>query len=127
MTWGSAAATDDRPLVAVICRVPILAEATTAAVGDVMTVRSFAPSRDTSGLLAWLRPDGIVVDSDEEAAAATAFATAADVPLVHVLPSAGGLRILRHGTWEEPESMTASPEAVRNVMVGGIFGKGRPA
>jgi hypothetical protein len=124
MRGATAAATESRPLVAVICRVPIFGEAATAAVGDVMNVRSFPPSRDTSGLLSWLRPDGIVVDSDEEAAAAAPFAIAANVPLVQIQMSSSVLRVLRAGRWEKTET-TASPEAVRNILVGGIFGKGR--
>jgi hypothetical protein len=122
---GPAAANDDRPLLAVICRVPIVAEAAGAAVGDVMTVRSFAPSRDTSGLLAWLRPDGIVVDSEEEAAAATPFAIESGAPLVHVELAERKLRILREGRWSEPDGVTVTSEAVRNIIVGGIFGKGK--
>jgi hypothetical protein len=97
-----------------------------AAVGDVMDVRSFAAGRDTAGLLAWLRPDGVVVDSDEDAAAAAPFALERDLPLVHVVLAQRKLRVLRDGGWEEPEGATASPEAVRNIIVGAIFGRGRP-
>ena len=56
---------DGRPLVAVWCSVPLLGEAVEFAL-EFAEVRSFAPSRgDLAGLLRWLRPDAVVVDSDE--------------------------------------------------------------
>jgi hypothetical protein len=95
-----------KPRVAVICGTPLLSEAVEAAVGDVMTVQSFpAGSGDVAGLLGALRPDGIVVESAEEAEDARAFACAAGLPLVHV-------------SLADP---TATPEEIRNVMVEGIF------
>jgi hypothetical protein len=113
-----------RPRVAVICGAPLLSEAVEAAVGDVMTVQAFpAGNGDTAGLLGALRPDGIVVDCHEEAVNAAPFAFEADLPLVHVSLAERTLRVLRSGRWEEPEA-TAGPEAVRNIMVGGIFRKG---
>jgi hypothetical protein len=125
MTSAPAARHDERPLVAVICHVPLLEEALEAAVGDVLTVRSFPPDRDTSGLLGWLRPDGIVVDSEQEAANALPFASEWNIPLLHVSLAARTLRVLNNGVWEQPQGTALGPETVRNIMVGGIFGKGR--
>jgi hypothetical protein len=125
MTSATAARHDNRPLVAVICHVPLLEEALEAAVGDVVTVRSFPPDRDTSGLLRWLRPDAIVVDCDQEAANALPFAREWDVPLVQVSLAERKLRLLRDTGREESEGSAAGPEAIRNLIVGGIFGKGR--
>jgi hypothetical protein len=121
----AAARQDTHPLIAVICTVPLLEEALLAAVGDVTTVRSFPAGRDTVGLLSWLRPDGVVVDSDEEAENATPFARERDVPLVHVSFARRKLRVLRDGEWDEPDDLTAAPETLRNIIVGGIFGAGR--
>jgi hypothetical protein len=125
MTTASAARHEHQPLIAVICTVPLLEEALLAAVGDMTTVRSFPAGRDTTGLLSWLRPDGIVVDSDEEAENALPFARELGLPLLHVSLAKRKLRILRDGEWDEPEELTASPETVRNIIVGGIFGAGR--
>lgn len=106
-----------------ICGTPLLSEAVEAALGDVMTVQSFpSGTGDTVGLLGALRPDGIVVDGDEDAASAAAFAAESGLPLVHVSLAERTLRVLRAGRWE-PADATASAEAVRNIMVGGIFGK----
>jgi hypothetical protein len=114
-----------RPLVALVCRVPILCEALTGALEDVLTVQSFQPSGDTGGLLRSLRPDGVVVDSDEEAAQTEEYARESGAPVVLIALEARVLRVLRDGRWEEPADATASSEGVRNVLVGGIFGKGR--
>ena len=125
MTTASAARHEHQPLIAVICTVPLLEEALLAAVGDVTTVRSFPAGRDTTDLLSRLRPDGIVVDTDEEAENATPFARELGVPLVHVSLARRQLRVLRDGEWDEPEELTVGPETVRNILVGGIFGAGR--
>ena len=116
------AAEPNRPLVAVICRLPILGAALSDALDSVADVHSFPAQRgDTAGLLRWLEPDGVVVDTDEEAAQAAAFASAHDLPVVHVAVRDRKLRVLRGGQWEEPADAGASPEGVRNVLVGGIF------
>jgi hypothetical protein len=125
MTTATAARHEHQPLIAVICTVPLLEEALLAAVGDVTTVRSFPAGRDTIGLLSSLRPDGIVVDSDEEAENAMPFARERGLPLLHVSLERRQLRVLRDGQWDEPEELTATPETVRNILVGGIFGAGR--
>jgi hypothetical protein len=125
MTPATAGRHEHRPLVAVICQVPLLEEALRAAVGDVTTVRRFPPGRGTIGLLGLLRPDGIVVDSDEEAENAAPFAREGGLPLLHVSLADRTVRVLCDGEWNEPEELTASPETVRNIIVGGIFGAGR--
>jgi hypothetical protein len=125
MRTATAARQETHPLIAVIYTVPLLEEAMLAAVGDVTTVRSFPAGRDTVGLLSWLRPDGVVVDSDEEAENATPFARERGVPLVHVSFARRKVHVLRDGEWDEPEDITAAPETVRNIIVGGIFGAGR--
>lgn len=113
-----------KPLVAAICRAPLLAEGVAAAVEDVMTVRTFsAGGGDTRGLLEALAPDGVVVDCDEQAAKAASFASERSLPLVHVLHAERSLRVLAGGRWEDAGS--ASADGVRAAMVGGIFGKGR--
>lgn len=114
-----------KPVVAVICQAPLIAEGVSAAVEDVMTVRCFSASGgDTQGLLEALRADGVVVDCEEQAAKAASFAGERSLPLVHVSHAERSLRVLADGRWEAA-GVAASADGVRSVMVGGIFGQGR--
>lgn len=114
-----------KPLVAVICEAPLLAEGVSAAVGDVMTVQSFpAAGGDTRGLLSALVPDGIVVDRADEAAKAEPFASERNLPLVQVSLAERSLRVYGDGRWR-PAEVAPSADGVRTLLVGGIFGKGR--
>ena len=122
----SAGATTTRPhpLVAVVSRVPIISEALAAALESIAEVRQFPAGRgDTAGLLRWLRPDAIVVDTEEEAEEAASFAKASRSPVVHISLRDQRLRVLRDGTWEEPEADGSSPETIRNILVSGIYGR----
>ena len=116
------------PLVAVVCAVPILAEALSAILEGIAEVRSF-PARcgDTAGLLRSLNPDAIVVDTADEAEAAAPVANESGLALVHVLLRERKLRVLGAGGWEERDNGGASPEAIRNILVGAIYGSGRAA
>jgi hypothetical protein len=122
---SSAVPAAQRPLVALVCRVPILCEALTGALEEVATVQSFSPSDDTGGLLRSLRPDGVVVDSDDEAAQAADYAREFGATVVLIALDDRVLRVLEDGEWHEQPGVAASSEGVRNVLVGGIFGKGR--
>jgi hypothetical protein len=118
------------PLVAVISTVPMLFEALVNTLDDIAEVRGFPARRDdTVGLLRWLRPDAIVVDNEEDAAAAADAADPA-IPVVHVpLQEQGVLRVLVEGEWLDQGVAAASPELIRNIVVAGMFGRakvGRP-
>lgn len=120
---GFSAARIDLPLVAVVCKVPLICEAISDALENVAEVRHFPARRgDTVGLLRWLQPDAVVVDSEDEADEAASFARESAAPLVHVLLRERKLRILRNDHWEEPEDGSASAEAIRNVVIAGLFG-----
>lgn len=112
------------PLVVVICAAPLLCEALSSALDGIAAVRQFPASRgDTAGLLSSVRPDAVVVDSDDEAEAAAAFAAGDDAPVVHVSYRANTLRVFADGFWREPARAVATPEAVRNVIVGHLAGR----
>jgi hypothetical protein len=114
-----------QPLVAVVCRVPLVYEALTAALEGIADVRPFPAGRaDTAGLLRALAPDAVVVDSEAEARDAEAFVRGTESLLVHVSIADETLRTFKDGRWQEPED-AASPEAIRNAVVGGIFGRKR--
>ena len=113
--------TDGRePMIAAICSVPLLCEALSAALDGIAEVQSFpASGGDTAGLLHWLRPDGIVVDTSATADEAEPYAREARCPLVHVQLTKQQLRVLKSGRWRKVRD--ASPESIRNVLVAGMY------
>lgn len=119
---------DTRPLVAVLCSVPLLGEAMGSAL-EFAEVRSFsATGGDVVGLLGWLRPDALIVDSGVTADEATAFATDHDLPVIHVSPRDHTLHLLRNGEWEQvADGDGPTPEAIRNVVAGALFARGGAA
>ena len=110
-------------MIAAICAVPLLCEALTAALEGIAEVESFpAGGGDPDGLLRWLRPDGLVVDTPEAAAAIEGYARATGCPLVHVQLAKQQLRVLKDGNWKKVKD--ASAESIRNVLVGCIYAPG---
>jgi hypothetical protein len=118
---------ETRPLVAVLCSVPLLGEAMVSAL-EFAEVRSFAQSGgDVEGLLGWLRPDALIVDSSVGAEAATSYAREHDLPLVHVSVRDRTLHLFRAGKWEQVSNGDGpTPEAIRNVVAGSLFARGGP-
>jgi hypothetical protein len=117
-----------RPLVAVLCSVPLLGEAMASAL-EFAEVRSFsAGGGDIVGLLSWLRPDALIVDSVAGAEAAAVFAREHDLPVVHVSVRDRTLHLFRGGEWEQVSNAEGpTPEAIRNVVAGALFARGGPA
>lgn len=113
-----------RPLVAVVCVVPLLGEAMESAL-DFAEVRSFTASDgDIAGLLRWMQPDALIVDSEGDAEDAAAFARDRELPVLHVSAQKRTLRLYRHGTWEiigSDEGTT--PTVIRNVIAGALFAR----
>jgi hypothetical protein len=102
--------------------VPLVYEALATALDGIAEVRGFPAHRgDTSGLLYALSPDGVVVDASDEAREAEAYARGSNVTLVHVQLTRQKLRVLVDGEWEESQADT-SPESIRNILAGRIFG-----
>lgn len=116
---------DGRPLVAVVCSVPLLAEAVSATL-DFAEVRTFAEDRgDVAGLLRSVRPDAVVVDSEDAATEAANVANEEGVPVLHVAARSDELRLFRDGAWERVESDDGpTPEALRNAVAGALFARG---
>ncbi|MDX6370114.1 MAG: hypothetical protein QOG93_1616 [Gaiellaceae bacterium] len=114
------------PLVAVVCRVPMLGEALSAALDGIAEVRVF-PSRpgETAKLLHSLSPDAAVVDDPLDAQEVAALPLRSYSPVVHVSLRPPAIRVLRDGVWEEAEGDSLSPETLRNIIVAGLFGKRR--
>ena len=115
---------DGRPLVAVLCSVPLLGEAMGSAL-EFAEVRSFsAAGGDIAGLLHWLHPDALIVDNEAAAVEAAAFALEHHLPLLHVSMRDRELRLFRGGEWElVGNGEGPTPEAIRNVVAGSLFAR----
>ena len=113
-----------RPLVAVVCVVPLLGEAMESAL-DFAEIRSFSASDgDIAGLLRWMRPDALIVDNEGDAEEAAAFARDHELPVLHVSVHERALRLYRRGTWEIIGSGEGTtPTVIRNVIAGALFSR----
>jgi hypothetical protein len=121
-------AAERRPLVAIICSVPLLAEAMSSTL-EFAEVRTFAADAgDVAGLLGWLRPDALIVDSAASAEAATSFAREHGLPMLHICVRESAVRLFRGGKWEQASNGEGpTPEAIRNVVAGILFARAVPA
>jgi hypothetical protein len=112
------------PLVVAVCGVPVLGEALTGALDSLAECKVVAAGQpDIAGLLRSLQPDAIVVDNESEAEAAATYSRFARIPVLYVPPNGGRLRVLENGRWEELEDYDASPESIRNLVAGGLYGR----
>ena len=114
-----------QPLVAVLCSVPLLAEAVDAALEAIAEVRTFpARSGDTAGLLRWLRPDAVIVDCDDDARDAAVVADEYGLPLLHIALREPELRVFLRGSWQQVGNGEGpTPEAIRNVVAGALWSR----
>jgi hypothetical protein len=88
-------------------------------------VQTFAErGGDLDGLLRFLRPDVLIVDSHTGAEQAVAFALESDLPVLHLSVQERELRFYRGGTWTHVGNGEGpTPEAIRNVVAGALFAK----
>lgn len=114
---------DQKLIVAVVAEVPLLREAVAAALGDMADVQGFPAHRgDTVGLLEWLRPDAVIVDSEAEAQVVSPFASNSQSPLLHISLKRRIFRLLRNGGWEDSDG-SGTAEELRNIVLGSIYGR----
>jgi hypothetical protein len=112
------------PLVVAVCAVPVLGEALAGALEELAECKVVpAGQPDIAGLLRSLQPDAIVVDDEGEAEAAAMYSRFARIPVLYVAPTSRRLRVLENGRWEELEDYDASPEAIRNLVAVGLYGR----
>ena len=111
-----------RPLVAVVCVVPLLGEAMESAL-DFADVQVFPAGRgDLAGLLRWLRPSALIVDSEAGAGEAAAVVCESGLPVLYVSVQERTLRLYRNGAWERlGNGDEPTPESIRNVLAGALF------
>jgi hypothetical protein len=111
-----------QPLVAFVCRAPVLSEALATSLALVANVRSFPAGRpDPEGLVRALRPDALVVDDLDEANTLVPYARASRVPLVLIAVESNELRLLGNDGWDVV-SYGDGIEGIRNLLVAQLFG-----
>jgi hypothetical protein len=95
-----------RPLIALVCRTPLVAEALTATL---------------SALVDAIHADAVVADSDEDASVLSGNVARI---LLHVCPFQSDVRVLREEGWSTavPE---ASAEAIRNLLAAELTARRR--
>lgn len=114
-----------QPLVAFVCRAPVLSEALAASLALVADVRSFPAGRpDPEGLVRALRPDALVVDDGDEAERLAPYARAARTPLVLIAAESDELRVLGTEGWDVVDHGDGI-EGIRNLLVAQLFGRSR--
>jgi hypothetical protein len=113
-----------RPLVVVVCAIPLLGEAMRSAL-EFADVQTFAArAGDLDGLLRWLRPDALIVDTQAGADEAVEFARERDLPVLHLSVQEAALRLYRGGVWQHIGSGEGpTPEEIRNVVAGALFAR----
>ena len=113
-----------RPLVAVVCAIPLLGEAVESAL-EFAEVLSFSDrGGEIDGLLSWLRPDVVIVDSDKAATEASAFALEHQLPMLHIVVRERRLRLFVAGEWDYVDNEEGpSPETIRNVVAGLLYAR----
>jgi hypothetical protein len=115
-----------RPLVALVHSVPLVSAALADVLQEVGDIRMFRAGADTAGLLGSLRPDAVVVDREAEAVVAGAFADETGAVAVFLSPRSGQVEVLGQITQDSVAIADASPEAVRNLLIG-LLRAGEPA
>jgi hypothetical protein len=105
-----------RPLIALVSRTPIVAEALAASlrhIGDVVSLDGGLS--DLRGLLLAVRPDAIVCDSSDHASLTAALVGSGSPVLVQLSATEPAVLVLRDTSWER-HSGQASLDDVRNVI-----------
>jgi hypothetical protein len=125
MTSAVSPETRALPLVAVVSKIPILAEALAAALDTFAKVQHFpAHSADTAGMVRYLRPDAVVVDNDQDLVELEAIARAQRFTVLVVDLKERALRLLDDdGRWVDPPDRDPSAEVIRNIILGRLFAR----
>jgi hypothetical protein len=101
-------------------------EALRDALESIASVRVFPADDGIAGLLRSVSPDAVIVDNDEEARRAEPVARELGIALVHLGLHERYVRVFRDGGWHAADQGDGlSPETVRNIVAGGLYGRGR--
>ena len=107
-----------RPLVAVLYRVPLFAEAMLGAFEGFADVQVVPAGRDSEGVLRWLEPDALVLDGDPSALELD-WGGGTRTAIVAVDLELSELRVRHDGDWDAASTDT-SPTAIRNAVIAGL-------
>lgn len=119
-------ATAAQPLVAVVSNVPMIFEALRELLCVFADVQPFPSRLGTAGLLRSIRPAAVVVDSDEDAAAAEEVAREQNFSLVHLALAKRRVRVFRRGEWSiTDDGDEVRPETVRDLIAAALFARGK--
>jgi hypothetical protein len=111
------------PVVLAVTRTPLLNETLEAALDGIAVLRRLpAGLSDLDDLLRHIGPDAVVVDSEEGAAGLAAAAGECAIPLVHISLETRELRVLRDRGWHAFPAWETSPNSIRNVLIGEMYG-----
>jgi hypothetical protein len=110
-------------LVVVITATPLVSETVSAALEDIAVVgRLPLELPGLEDVVSHIGPDALVVDGDDEAQQLAAAADTLSIPLVHISLGPQQLRVLRGGSWSDFSSYGTSPDLLRNLLIGAIYG-----
>ena len=123
----SATPAHKRPLVVLVCALPLLRDAIETELGWLCEVQAYPAGRGAAmaRFLDLLRPDGVVVDDPAEAEAAEAYARDAAVPLLHVEPDGDSIRHLTAGGWSVLATRGGSTAAIGDLLASDLALRGR--
>jgi hypothetical protein len=117
----------ETPLVVAVVAIPLIGEGVASAL-DGLAECKVVPARrpELTGLLKSLQPDAIVVDDEEEAEAAAAYARFARVPVIRIALRERRVQLLADRVWVQPDDADATPETIRNLVAAEIYGRRVP-
>jgi hypothetical protein len=113
-------------LVLVVSLTPLLREAVAAVAGDFAVAQEVPTGeQDLEVLLRFFRPDAVVTDAEGEAARASGFATAHDIPLIYVSLASRTMRVLENGDWFDISEASDTSQALRAVLARVMLNSGK--
>lgn len=117
---------EEAPRVAVVCDAPVVYAALEDALAGLASLTQLEGGRDDLvGLIESLAPDAVVIASEEGDERADELAAAFPAPIVRLSLREPCVRVLADGEWQRLRDQRASPEAIRNIVVGTIVRRNR--
>jgi hypothetical protein len=114
--------TATEPVVLAVTVTPLLNQTLAIALKGVAVLGHIpAGITDLAGLIRHIRPDALIVDSDDRAHELAPAAAECSMPLVHVSLQTQELRVFRNERWTSCPSWGTSPNTIRNVVIGEIY------
>jgi hypothetical protein len=117
---------EDAPRVAVVCDAPVVYAALEDVLAGLASLTKLDGSRDDLvGLIESLAPDAVVIASEEGDERADELAATFSAPIVRLSLREPCVRVFIDSEWQDLRDERASPEAIRNIVVGAIVRRNR--